>query len=147
MREFLLEKSGDLDLLPEWGGRLGSFPAIEKEFDRCLGLNGEILDGASAKLHSLRSQMKVFQSRIRDKLDSIIRSSDNSKYLQELIITVRNDRYVIPVKQEYRGLFPGIVHDQSASGATLFIEPMSVVEMNNQLRIIETQEIEEINQS
>ena len=145
MREFLLEKSGDLDLLPEWGGRLGSFPVIEKEFERCLGPSGEVLDGASAKLHSLRSQMKVFQSRIRDKLDSIIRSSDNSKYLQELIITVRNDRYVIPVKQEYRGLFPGIVHDQSASGATLFIEPMTVVEMNNQLRIVEAQEIEEIN--
>jgi DNA mismatch repair protein MutS2 len=144
MREFLLEKSADLEILPEWGGRLGSFPAIEREFDRCIGPSGEILDSASAKLHSLRSQMKVLQSRIRDKLDAIIRTSDNSKYLQELIVTVRNDRYVIPVKQEYRSLFPGIVHDQSASGATLFIEPMALVEINNQLRIIETQETEEI---
>jgi DNA mismatch repair protein MutS2 len=145
MREFLLEKSADLELLPEWGGHLGSFPVIEREFDRCIGPNSEILDGASTKLHSIRSQMKVLQSRVRDKLDSIIRASDNSKYLQELIVTVRNDRYVIPVKQEYRSLFPGIVHDQSASGATLFIEPMSVVEINNQLRVIEAQEVEEVN--
>lgn len=144
MREFLLEKVAELTILPEWGGRLSSYPVIEREFDRCLGENGEILDGASAKLHSLRSQMKVLQSRIRDKLDAIIRSSDSSKYLQELIITVRNDRYVIPVKQEYRSFFPGIVHDQSASGATLFIEPMTVVEINNQLRIVEAQETEEI---
>jgi DNA mismatch repair protein MutS2 len=144
MREFLLEKSEALELLSEWGSRLGGFPKLEREFERCIGSSGEILDSASAKLHSLRSQMKVLQSRIRDKLDSIIHSSDNSKYLQELIVTVRNDRYVIPVKQEYRSLFPGIVHDQSASGATLFLEPMSVVEINNQLRIVEAQETEEV---
>ncbi len=144
MREFLTEKADELQILPEWGGRLGSFPLLEREIDRCIGPGGEILDGASATLHGLRSQMKVLQGRIRDKLDGIIRASDNVKYLQELIVTMRNDRYVIPVKQEYRGLFPGIVHDQSASGATLFIEPMGVVEINNQLRIVETQESEEI---
>lgn len=144
MREFLMDKGDGLEFLPEWGGRLGSFPVLERELDRCIGPGGEILDSASSTLHSLRSQMKVLQGRIRDKLDGIIRSSDNGKYLQELIVTMRNDRYVIPVKQEYRGLFPGIVHDQSASGATLFIEPMSVVEINNQLRIVETEETEEI---
>jgi DNA mismatch repair protein MutS2 len=144
MREFLTDKSDGLEVLPEWGGRLGSFPVLERELDRCIGPGGEILDSASTTLHNLRSQMKVLQGRIRDKLDAIIRSSDNSKYLQELIVTMRNDRYVIPVKQEYRSLFPGIVHDQSASGATLFIEPMTVVEINNQLRIIETQENEEV---
>lgn len=144
MREFLLEKGADLELLPEWGGRLGAFPALEREFDRCLGPNGEILDNASPKLHTLRSQLKILQNRIREKLESIVRSSENAKYLQELLITVRNDRYVIPVRQEYRSLFPGIVHDQSASGATLFIEPMAVVEINNQLRIAETQEQEEV---
>jgi DNA mismatch repair protein MutS2 len=145
LRGFLLEKSAGDTLLYDWGGRLGSYPGIEREFERCLGPNGEVLDGASPKLRSLRSQTKVYQNRIREKLDSIVHSGENSKYLQDLIVTVRNGRYVIPVKQEYRSLFPGIVHDQSASGVTLFIEPMSVVELSNQLQIIEAQEVEEIN--
>ncbi len=145
MREYLLEKGEKLSLLPEWGGYLGSFPSIERDFERCIGPNGEILDSASAKLHSLRSQKKIFQNRIRDKLEAIVHSGDNAKYLQESLVTVRNDRYVIPVKQEYRSMFPGIVHDQSSSGATLFIEPMAVVEINNQFRIVEAEETEEVN--
>ncbi len=144
MREFLVEKRESLTILSEWGGRLASFPALEREIDRCVGPGGEITDQASPKLHGLRSQIKTYQNRVRDKLDSMVHSSENGKYLQEPIVTVRNDRYVIPVKQEYRSLFPGIVHDQSSSGATLFIEPMAVVELNNQLRIIESQEAEEV---
>lgn len=131
-------------ILSDWGSRLGSFLSIERELERCLGPEGEVLDQASPKLGSLRSQKKVLQNRIREKLDSLIHSSENSKYLQEQLVTVRGERYVIPVKQEYRSLFPGLVHDQSASGATLFIEPLPVVEMNNQLRIVETQEEEEV---
>lgn len=145
MKLFLEEKQEQADYLTEWGGRLGSYPGIERELERSIGPNGEVLDSASPKLHSLRSQIKVYQNRIREKLDSLIHATENSKYLQEPIITVRSERYVIPVKQEYRSLFPGIVHDQSASGATLFIEPIGVVELNNQLRIIESQEVEEIN--
>lgn len=144
MRDFLRTDQDDLQILPEWGGRLGSYLGMEREIERCLGPEGAILDNASPKLHGLRAQSKILQSRIRDKLDGIIRSSENSKYLQELIVTVRNERYVIPVKQEYRSMFPGIVHDQSSSGATLFIEPMALVELNNQLRSIESQEQEEI---
>ncbi|HOJ77840.1 MAG TPA: endonuclease MutS2 [Bacillota bacterium] len=145
MKEFITSHPDNLEYLLDWGQRLGSYPWLEREIERCLGPEGEVLDSASPKLHSLRSQMKVIQNRVRDKLDSIIHSSENAKYLQDLLITVRNDRYVIPVKQEYRSLFPGIVHDQSSSGATLFIEPMAVVELNNQLRLIETQEVEEVN--
>ncbi|TCL64242.1 DNA mismatch repair protein MutS2 [Hydrogenispora ethanolica] len=144
MREFLSEQGETLTILPEWGGRLAAFPGLEREIERCIADNGEVNDSASPKLHSLRSQIKVFQNRVRDKLDSIVRSSENGKYLQDPIVTVRNERYVIPVKQEYRSFFPGIVHDQSASGATLFIEPMSVVELNNQLRVVESQEVEEV---
>ena len=81
MREFLLEKQDSLAILPEWGGRLASFPALERELDRCLGPNGEVLDQASPKLHSLRSQIKVQQNRIRDKLDNLVHSSEHSKYL------------------------------------------------------------------
>lgn len=145
MREFLTGNASDLTILPEWGGRLAVFPSLERELERCLDPDGEVLDSASAKLRSLRSQTKVYQNRVRDKLDSIVKSSDNSKYLQDAIVSLRNDRYVIPVKQEYRSLFPGIVHDQSSSGATLFIEPMAVVELNNQLRIIEAETVEEVN--
>jgi DNA mismatch repair protein MutS2 len=145
MKDYLAGQTGAAANLSEWGGRLGSFPMIERELERCIGPNGEVLDGASAKLHQLRSQMKVIQNRVREKLDSLVHNSDNSKYLQDLIVTVRNDRYVIPVKQEYRSFFPGIVHDHSASGATLFIEPMAVVELNNQLATVESQEAEEAN--
>ena len=146
MREFLKPDNNrtDIIILPEWGSRLGSFPRLEREIERCIGPEGEILDNASPKLHEIRHQIKVLQNRVRDRLDNIIRSSENAKYLQDLIVTVRNDRYVIPVKQEYRSLFPGIVHDQSSSGATLFIEPMAVVELNNQIRLLESAEEEEI---
>lgn len=144
MRDFLRSGGDEPQILPEWGGRLGSYLGLEREIERCLSPEGEILDNASPKLHGLRAQSKILQSRIRDKLDGLLRSSENAKYLQDLIVTVRNDRYVIPVKQEYRALFPGIVHDQSSSGATLFIEPMALVDLNNQLRTIESQEQEEI---
>lgn len=151
MREFLVGKQDSLTaggtvraIIPEWGGNLCSFPGVERELERCIGPGGEVLDGASSKLHSLRSQLKVIQSRIRDKMESLAHSGENSKYLQDQIVTVRNERYCIPVKQEYRSLFPGIVHDQSASGATLFIEPLAVVELNNQLRMVESDEQDEI---
>lgn len=146
MREFLTGSgSNGLSIISEWGGRLAVFPGLERELERCLSPEGEVLDSASPKLRSLRSQIKVTQNRIRDKLDSIVKSTENSKYLQDTIVSLRNDRYVIPVKQEYRSLFPGIVHDQSSSGATLFIEPMAVVELNNQLRIIQAEAVEEVN--
>ena len=146
MREFITgSHSNDLSVLPEWGGRLAVFPGLERELERCLSPEGEVLDSASSKLRSLRSQIKVTQNRVREKLDSMVKSAENSKYLQDPIVSLRNDRYVIPVKQEYRSLFPGIVHDQSSSGATLFVEPLAVVELNNQLRIIEAEAIEEVN--
>ncbi len=144
MREFLTGTDNSLIILPEWGGRLAVFPGLERELERCLSPEGEVLDSASPKLRSLRSQIKVNQSRVREKLDSMVKSAENSKYLQEAIVSLRNDRYVIPVKQEYRSLFQGIVHDQSSSGATLFIEPMAVVELNNQLRIIEAEAAQEV---
>jgi DNA mismatch repair protein MutS2 len=144
MREFILEHQEGLEVLPEWAGRLAVFPVLEREIERAVGPGGEVLDGASSKLHSLRSQQKVAQNRIREKLDSLIHSGENAKYLQETIITLRSDRYVIPVRQEYRQFFPGIVHDHSSSGATLFIEPMAVVELSNKLRELAADEREEI---
>lgn len=107
----------------------------------------EIADNASPELYSMRRKIKEKTATMREKLNHMITSSSYTKYLQEPIVTIRNDRFVIPIKQEFKNNVPGIVHDQSASGATLFIEPMSVVEMNNdikRLRLDEEAEIEKI---
>ncbi|TDL34365.1 endonuclease MutS2 [Jeotgalibacillus sp. S-D1] len=109
--------------------------------------NGEVLDSASPDLRAIRQKIRSSESRIREKLESTIRSKNAQTMLSDAIITIRNDRYVIPVKQEYRGHYGGIVHDQSSSGQTLFIEPEAIVSVNNQLReqhIKEQEEIERI---
>lgn len=107
----------------------------------------EVSDRASDKLASIRRKIATSKENIKEKLNSFLRSATYSKYLQDNIITVRNDRFVIPVKNEYRSEINGLLHDQSASGATAFIEPMQVVELNNQLKsllIDEQIEIERI---
>ncbi len=107
----------------------------------------EIADNASHQLADIRRQMRLCNDRIKEKLRTMTQSSSFSKYLQEPLVTVRNGRYVIPVKQEYRQNVPGLVHDQSSTGATLFIEPMAVVETGNELKqwtLKEDQEIERI---
>ena len=144
LREFLVERRERLPMLWEIASGLGSFRRIEDEIGRCLGPDGTVLDDASPDLRRLRNLLRTLQNRVRDKLNSLIHGGDHQKHLQEALVTVRNGRYVIPVKQEYKANFPGIVHDQSASGATVFIEPMAVVELNNQLRSAEAEEEEEV---
>lgn len=120
---------------------------IEDKINSCINDYGEIVDSASSELRTIRNNIKTLESRVKEKLEQIIRNSNNQKALQDQIITIRNGRYAIPVKQEYRTLFGGIVHDQSASGATLFIEPEVVVQINNQLKehiLKEEKEIERI---
>lgn len=105
----------------------------------------EIADGASTQLSSIRRQIRLCNDRIKEKLRTMTQSASFSKYLQEPIVTVRNGRYVIPVRQEFRQSVPGLVHDQSSTGATLFIEPMAVVETGNELRQWTIKEEQEIN--
>ncbi|MBD7966873.1 endonuclease MutS2 [Paenibacillus gallinarum] len=120
---------------------------LEDAIKSCINETAEVLDSASSALSQIRRELRSGESRIREKLDSMIRSSTVSKMLQDQLITIRGDRFVIPVKAEYRAHFGGIVHDQSGSGATLFIEPESIVAMNNKLRetrLAEEREIEVI---
>ena len=133
-----------LPLLEDLREPLTDFKALEDEIRRCVDDQGEVLDSASPELASVRRDIRMNEGRAREKLESLIRSSSVQKMLQETLITMRNDRYVIPVKQEYRSHFGGIVHDQSGSGATLFIEPETVVQMNNKLRELKIKEQNEI---
>lgn len=104
----------------------------------------ELSDNASPALAEIRRKIRRQSSSVREKLDSITRSSAYQKYLQDAIVTQRNGRFVVPVKNEYRNEIPGLVHDTSASGATVFIEPMSVVEANNEIRVLQGKEQDEI---
>mgnify|MGYP000951928386 CR=1 FL=1 len=104
----------------------------------------EIADNASPELANIRRKMKNAQQRARDQLDKIVKSQTYQKFLQDSIITMRDGRYVVPVKSEYRSEIKGLVHDTSASGATLFIEPIGVVEANNEVRVLEAAERDEI---
>lgn len=120
------------------------FPHLTSQLEKCLNPQGEIKGSASPLLTSLRVEEKRLQEKIHRSLESYLRNPYYQKYLQENIVTVRHERYVLPVKQEYRSQFPGVVHDQSGSGVTLFMEPLPVLELNNRLREIRSRIEEEI---
>ncbi|ATF12235.1 endonuclease MutS2 [Brevibacillus sp. HB1.2] len=146
LKTFLLDMCEDheLPLLQQQAERIEGLRELETEIRRCVDENGDILDSASLELRQVRQEIRQLESRIREKLDQMTRSSTYQKMLMENIVTIRGDRFVIPVKQEYRSVFGGIVHDQSASGATLFIEPEVIVEMNNKLRELRLREEREV---
>lgn len=134
----------DLKYIGEMVDLIVEFTALEKEISRCILTEDEMADNASPKLKDIRRSIHQQNQAIKNKLSRIITSSSNKTYLQDTIVTMRDGRYVIPVKQEYRSFFPGMVHDQSKGGATLFIEPQGVVELNNKLRELEVEEQLEI---
>ncbi|HSK67665.1 MAG TPA: endonuclease MutS2 [Candidatus Limnocylindria bacterium] len=117
---------------------------LERTISDAIISEEEIADGASPALADIRRRMRLTGDRIREKLQQIAHGQQSAKYLQDSLVTVRNGRYVLPVRQEYRAQVPGLVHDQSSSGATLFIEPTAVVELGNELRQWELKESEEI---
>ena len=145
-RETLLsgDDEGELHRL---ANPLSSHRTIEEEIERCILSEDEISDNASPELARIRRQMRITAERVKEKLNSIIKSPTYQKYLQEPIVTVRNGRYAIPVKAEHRAQIGGLIHDQSGSGQTVFIEPAAVVELGNaykQLQAEEKREIERI---
>ncbi|WP_223902989.1 endonuclease MutS2 [Lactobacillus laiwuensis] len=117
--------------------------SLFKQLKRSLDFDGEVLDTASAELSHLRREIKNNDAEIKEKMDSYTQGN-SSKYLSEQIVTIRDERYVIPVKQEYRNKFGGVVHDQSASGQTLFIEPSAVLNLNNHQQNLLAQERREV---
>ena len=119
-------------------------PYLEKEITRCIISETQIADDASQKLREIRREIKVSNDRVKEHLNSIITSSAYKNMLQDPVITIRNDRYCVPIKSEYRGSFNGMVHDQSNTGSTLFIEPLSVVQLNNRIKELFGKEREEI---
>ena len=134
----------ELKYIGEMVDLIVEFTSLEKEISRCILTEDEMADNASPKLKDIRRSIHQQNQAIKNKLSRIITSSSNKTYLQDTIVTMRDGRYVIPVKQEYRSFFPGMVHDQSKGGATLFIEPQGVVELNNKLRELEVEEQLEI---
>lgn len=125
-------------------GLLTANKTIEKRISGVFVSEEEIADTASDELYSIRKKIRSIGSGIRETLDKMIRSASYQKALQENIVTMRDGRYVVPVKAEYKSMVSGLVHDTSASGATLFIEPMSVVEANNDIRVLKAKEKAEI---
>lgn len=144
IKSFLQEKQERYPLLGELALGLVSLPELERKIKKAILPGGEVADSASPELAQIRRKLQVTQAQIKDHLEHIIRSPNYQKYLQDPIVTIREGRYVVPVKIEYRSQVPGIVHDQSASGATLFIEPMAVVEKNNDLRRLQAAERQEV---
>ena len=117
---------------------------LQAQIARCIDDNGDILDTASARLAIIRRELKIAFDRLQSRLTRIVSNRANHDKLQEAIVTMRGGRYVIPLKAEHKGKIKGITHDSSASGATLFIEPLETVELNNKWRELQIDEENEI---
>ncbi|HFD39202.1 MAG TPA: endonuclease MutS2, partial [Anaerolineae bacterium] len=131
-------------LLADIAARIEPCPTLADEIRRCLDDQGEVLDQASPQLARLRRELRTAHERLLERLNRILANPQNAPYLQEALITQRGGRYVIPIKADFKGRIPGIVHDVSASGATLFIEPLSLVEMGNRWRRLQLEEAREV---
>ncbi len=143
MRKYIGEER-DLSILEGMALQLVFHTALRREITDAVVSEEDLADTASSELHSIRRRKNLLHGKIREILNSIIHSPKHTKYLQDTIVTMRGDRYVIPVKSEYKAEVPGILHDSSATGATVFIEPMAVVQANNQIRELAAQEEHEI---
>lgn len=142
--EKLHEDNEDLRIprLDEYAERLTKLIEVEQSIRHAIDDQGTVQDSASDRLRGLRTQLRSFEGSVRSRIDNILRN--NAKMLSDAIVTIRNDRYVVPVKMEYRQAFGGIVHDQSASGQTLFIEPQAIVSINNEIQEVRLKERAEI---
>ncbi len=132
------------DSLTERFNQLVPLEHISSEIKRCILSENEIANDASSALKSIRRNIQLTNEKLHQQLAKMIKTEETSSKLQDSLITMRNGRYCIPVKQEYRSHFPGMIHDQSQSGSTLFIEPMAIVNLNNEIKELQNQEYIEI---
>ncbi|MBX6377731.1 MAG: endonuclease MutS2 [Clostridia bacterium] len=144
LRSFLEERAARAPLLAGLAAGLPDLSLLAAEIDRCIADDGQVVDAASAALASARRALRAAQARVRERLEALVRAPEMQSVLQEPIVTVRGDRFVVPVRVEQRSRLPGVVHDQSGSGATLFVEPLAVVELNNEVRRLAMREAEEV---
>lgn len=144
IKDFFNDEGDKYPLLLGYMSSLHALPDLERQIKKVITRDAEVSDNASSELSKIRKQLRGLQGKVKERLESIIRSPEMQKYLQDPIITIRNERYVVPVKQEYRQQVPGLIHDQSGSGATIFVEPMVVVELNNETQRLEAMEKAEV---
>ena len=144
VKTFSRSEDAERDSLDDLFESIEPLTNLNKEIEKCIISEDEIADDASFNLKNIRRQVKITNDRIHSQLSSLVNSQNGKTYLQESLITMRDGRYCVPVKQEYRGNVTGIIHDQSSSGSTLFVEPAAVVELNNKLRELAVKEAEEI---
>ena len=144
LRNILVRVEGRYPVMADIAYRIEPVLHVADQIGQVLNDRGEVMDSASPKLARLRSEIKVVQSRLMDRLSRVINSPDTAQYLQEPIVTQRQGRYVVPLKAEFKGRIRGLIHDQSSSGATLFIEPFGAVELNNDWRKLQMDEEEEV---
>ncbi|WP_342510869.1 endonuclease MutS2 [Sporosarcina sp. FSL K6-1522] len=148
LRQFIEAIVADEDVeIPHFVAKKDSIPVLtglEHEINACIDDNGYVVDSASGSLRTIRQGLRMQEGRVREKLESYTRGRNAAKMLSDSIVTIRNDRFVIPVKAEYRSHYGGVIHDMSSSGQTLFIEPDAVVQANNEIRRLKMKEQEEI---
>ncbi|MGH2592911.1 MAG: endonuclease MutS2 [Anaerolineae bacterium] len=145
LRRTLTKLDDPFPSLAAIASRIADLPGLINEISRCIDEDrAEVYDHASPALAAVRRELREAFNRLQDKLQRILTNPRNGPYLQEALLTQRSGRYVIPLKAEFKGRIPGIVHDQSASGATLFIEPLATVELNNAWRELELKEEREV---
>lgn len=143
-KEFFSHIKGHFPQLTEQAKRLGLFKTIETALEKAIGPDGQVADQASDRLLGIRQRIRMYERQVQDRLDNFIKNPNTAKFLQEPLVTLRGGRFVVPVKQEYRSSVAGAVHDVSSSGATLFVEPLAVMQANNELARLHMEEEEEI---
>jgi DNA mismatch repair protein MutS2 len=144
VRRALARMNNQFPLLAEIADEIEELVPLQDVIGTAIDDNGEVKDSASPRLAIIRRDMKIAFDRLQTRLNRLISTPSKAQYLQEAIITMRNGRYVVPIKADHKGKIPGIVHDSSSSGATLFIEPLETVDLNNQWRELQLDEEKEI---
>ncbi|RLC57031.1 MAG: endonuclease MutS2 [Chloroflexota bacterium] len=144
LKRTITRQAAQLPILAAIAARIEPCPHVTAEIGRCINDQAEVVDAASPRLAQIRRDLKIARDRLLDKLNRLVTAPETAIYLQEAFVTQRNGRYVIPLKADFKGRIPGLVHDTSASGATLFIEPLATIELNNRWRELQIEEEREV---